>query len=34
VTPRSLGGTDHPSNLRVLCAECHRSYGRTKRSRG
>jgi 5-methylcytosine-specific restriction endonuclease McrA len=34
VTPRSLGGTDHPSNLRVLCVDCHRAYGRTKRSRG
>ena len=34
ITPRSLGGTDHPSNLRPLCSPCHHKHGKTKRSRG
>ncbi|NBW13625.1 MAG: HNH endonuclease [Caulobacteraceae bacterium] len=34
ITPRSLGGTDHPSNLRPLCIPCHRRHGRTRRSKG
>jgi 5-methylcytosine-specific restriction endonuclease McrA len=34
ITPRSLGGTDHLSNLRVWCGSCHRRYGKTRRSRG
>jgi len=33
ITPRSLGGTDHLSNLRVWCAPCHASFGQTRRSR-
>lgn len=24
IVPRHLGGTDHPANLRALCAACHR----------
>ena len=27
IVPRSLGGTWHASNLRVLCADCHRRIG-------
>ena len=34
ITPRSLGGTDHPSNLRPLCGPCHRRHGKTRRSKG
>lgn len=33
VLPRSLGGTDHPANLRVLCDGCHRAHGLTRASR-
>jgi 5-methylcytosine-specific restriction enzyme A len=25
ITPKSQGGTDHPSNLRSLCKRCHRA---------
>ena len=34
ITPRSLGGSDHPSNLRPLCSPCHHRHGKTRRSRG
>ena len=34
ITPRSLGGTDHPSNLRPLCSPCHHKHGKTRRSKG
>jgi 5-methylcytosine-specific restriction endonuclease McrA len=34
IVPRSLGGSDHPSNLRPLCVPCHRRHGKTRRSRG
>ena len=34
ITPRSLGGTDHPSNLRPLCSPCHHRHGTTRRSKG
>jgi 5-methylcytosine-specific restriction endonuclease McrA len=33
ITPRSLGGTDHPTNLRTLCGDCHRRFGKTRRSK-
>jgi hypothetical protein len=26
IVPRSLGGTEHPGNLKTVCVECHRSY--------
>jgi hypothetical protein len=26
IIPRSLGGTDHPGNLKTVCMECHRVY--------
>ena len=26
IIPRSRGGTEHPSNLRTVCSECHRKY--------
>ncbi|QLH74114.1 MAG: HNH endonuclease [Methanomassiliicoccales archaeon] len=26
IVPRSLGGTDHPGNLKSLCKQCHRKY--------
>ena len=28
IVPRSLGGTEHPANLRTLCSKCHRRYTR------
>ena len=34
IVPRSLGGSDDYSNLRTLCGECHRRYGKTRRSKG
>lgn len=27
IQPRVQGGSDHPSNLRVLCAACNRAGG-------
>jgi 5-methylcytosine-specific restriction protein A len=33
IRPRSLGGTDHPSNLRVLCRSCHQTIGLQSRAR-
>jgi hypothetical protein len=26
IIPRSEGGTDHPTNLKTLCHECHKGY--------
>jgi hypothetical protein len=26
IIPRSEGGTDHPTNLKTVCIECHKSY--------
>jgi 5-methylcytosine-specific restriction endonuclease McrA len=26
IVPRSIGGTDHPGNLKTLCHRCHRRY--------
>lgn len=26
IVPRSIGGTDHPGNLKTLCRQCHRRY--------
>jgi 5-methylcytosine-specific restriction protein A len=34
IIPRSLGGTDHPSNLRPLCSPCHHKHGKTRRTKG
>lgn len=34
IIPRSLGGSDHPSNLRPLCSPCHHKHGKTRRSKG
>jgi 5-methylcytosine-specific restriction endonuclease McrA len=26
IIPRSEGGTDHPTNLKTVCHECHKGY--------
>lgn len=26
ITPRTKGGSDHPKNLKTVCAKCHRKY--------
>jgi len=26
IVPRTLGGTDHPGNLKTVCMSCHRKY--------
>jgi 5-methylcytosine-specific restriction endonuclease McrA len=33
LVPRSMGGTDDPANLRVLCVPCHAAFGKKKNSR-
>lgn len=35
IVPQSMGGTNDPSNLRVLCARCHATIGlRSNANRG
>lgn len=33
IIPRSLGGSDHPGNLKTLCPDCHKKYGELHRTR-
>lgn len=33
IIPRSLGGSDHPGNLKTLCPACHKKYGELHRTR-